>query len=289
MRLSPLTPTAPAAAAAVPAAPALAPAAAAPAPADDPRVAIAAAAERARTFFTGLGVTEAEGNGPVELRYDESVKDAAYQATISTGANGDRLRTDEHVLIGHDPFTGQPFSKAPDIVYHELTHRINEHIVPGFGLTETSRVVDESIADTFAAAIDGNWKIGEGVVSEGMRSLEDPSWQLMLSPTGRVRVDTPTNMNEITTANMAKGPYFNIGPLNHAAFLIGSKLGTEPMARIYLQTLRKHLHASSAMTDLILGTIKSAGELYQPGSAQQTAVRDAWKAVGVRPAAVDSV
>jgi Zn-dependent metalloprotease len=255
-----------------------------------PQAAAAAAATRARAFFDGLGVTAAEGNGPVELRLDPTQKDAAYRANLTlNGPGGKPLFADEHVLLGNDPFTDRPFTGAPDIVFHELTHRVTQHVVPGFGQTPASRVVDESLADTFAAAIDGNWTIGEGILPGGIRSLEHPSTQQMLDGAERVAVRTPTKFEDVTSSSMARGPYFNMGPLNHAAYLVGTSLGTDPMARIYLQALRHHLQPESGMTDLVLGTVRGAGELYGAGSREQAAVRDAWKAVGVRAAAVDAI
>lgn len=253
-----------------------------------PRAEIDVAAARARAYFTSLGLGPSEGNGPVELRYVPESRDAAYRAKLLLAPDGSATRQEEHVEIGHDPFTGQSFSRSPDVVFHELAHRVNDHAVPGFGTNPTSRIVDESLADTFAAAIDGNWTIGEGVVPGGLRSMSDPGSQLMLDGGKRVRVQTPTRIEEITPGSMQRGPYFNIGPVNHAAYLVGTSVGTETMARIYLQALRRHLRPASAITDLVLGTIRGAGELYGNGSREQAAVRDAWKAVGVRAAAVDA-
>lgn len=255
----------------------------------DPHAAIAAAASTASAFFTRLGVTAAEGNAPIPMRYDPSVADAAYRATVTLGADGSRTRSDEHVLIGNDPFTGRPFSSSPDVIYHELTHRINEHLVPGIGSGTTSRMVDESIADTFAAAIDGNWTLGESLVPGGLRSMQDPSRQQMLRDGVREPVETPSRCEQITSDSIDRGPYFNIGPMNHAAYLIGTKLGTDPMAKIYLQALRAHLQPAATMTDLVMGTIRGAVDLYGASSVEQAAVRDAWKAVGVRAGAVDAV
>ncbi|MCW2924747.1 MAG: flagellar biosynthesis protein FlgM [Thermoleophilia bacterium] len=251
--------------------------------------ALAAAATAARDFFTALGVTEAEGNGPIEFRVDPASHDAAYRADLTLAPDGTGSLANERVEIGTDPFTGAPFWQAPDVVYHELTHRVAAHLVPGFGVTPTSRIVDESLADTFAAAIEGNWTLGEGLVPGGLRSSADPSSQLMLDGATRVHVATPTRVDEMTADSLAKGPYFNIGPLNHAAYLVGEALGTGLMARIYLEALRHHLPAAAGVTDLVLGTVRGAGTLFGAGSAEQLAVRDAWKSVGVRAAAVDSI
>lgn len=259
-----------------------------PTPAPPPQ--LVAAIDRARTFFGQLGVTAAEGSGPVPVVFDPTVTDAAYQADAlpSPGASRDRP-TSERILIGTDPFTGRPFHEAPDIVYHEFAHRVQQHLVPGLGEAPTSRIVDESLADTFAAAIDGNWTLAEQLVPGGIRSAAEPGRQLMLDGGCRKVVETPARIEQMTTAAAALGPYHNIGPLNHAAYLVGSSLGLDPMARIYLQALRRHLQPGSGTTDLVIGTIRGAIELYGAGSAQERVVRDAWKAVGVRAAAVDSV
>ncbi len=249
---------------------------------------MAAAASRASAFFDRLGVTAAEGNVPIELRYDPTVKDAAYKAKLGI-VDGKPQLSDEHVDVGKDPFTGKPFSDAPDVLYHELSHHVVSHIVPGLGMSAGSKIVDESLADTFAAAIDGNWTMGEGLVGgSGLRSMQDPSSQLMLDGSNRVVVPTPSKVGDVTEATMQKGAYFNMGPLNHAAYLIGTSQGSDTMARIYLQAVRKHLGPESSMTDLVVGTIRGAGELYGSGSTQQASVRDAWKAVGMRAAAVDA-
>ncbi|MBC7645090.1 MAG: M4 family metallopeptidase, partial [Thermoleophilia bacterium] len=100
---------------------------------------------------------------------------------------------------------------------------------------------------------------------------------------------TAATFDQITTARVAEGPYSNIGPLNNAAYRIGVKLGTDTMARIYLQTLREHLTAEAGPTELVVGTIRAAKQLFGGTSDELTAVRDAWKGVGLRAAAIDSI
>lgn len=246
--------------------------------------------QRARNFFTDLGVSANEGNGPVSIQMDPTKPDAMYSVIDTTLPNGTISRSNEHIMIGRDPFTGKSFGHSPDVILHEYAHRINEHLVPGLGATPLSRIVDESIADTMAAAMDGNWTIGEKIVPGGIRSMEHPESQQILDGSVRKTMPTITKLSQITEQSVKElGPYANMGPLNNAAFRIGTQIGTKPMAQIYLQTLRKHLHPQSAMTDLIVGTIKSAGELFGDHSSQQKIVRDAWISVGAPQGAVTAV
>ena len=258
-------------------------------PVNSPMAQVDAALVQMSEVLSRYGIGEAEGNTGVAVNIDPDSSEAAYKATVSTGPNGERLRENEHIEIGNDPFTGRSFAQAPDIVMHEFMHRVNEHTVPGLGASPTSRIVDEHIADTMASVADGNWTIGEHILDGGVRSLADPSTQQMLLNGERITVSTPTKMGEVTDEAMQLGPYWNIGPLNNAAYRIGEAIGVEKLGQLYIDTLRNHLHAGSATTDLIVGTVRSASDRYGAGSDEVQAVRDAWKAVGVSPAAIDAI
>lgn len=263
---------------------------AAPAPAS-PEANVRVTLGAARNFYSKLGVTPAEGNRTIPTVFRNDIFDASYQAKYVPAANGKLKLANEKLEIGLNPYTKTSFGHSDNVVAHEFAHRINEHIVPGISAGKSSfgKIVDESLADTFAGAITGNWTIGSQIVDGGLRSLKDPSRQHYIKD-GKVEwVNTPAKFGEISQATVGTNPYVNVGPLNNAAYRIAEKIGPEPMAKVYLHAMRNHLKAEATPTDLILGTVKSAHQLFGQSSPESQAVRDAWKAVGVRPASVDSI
>lgn len=259
---------------------------------DDMR-AIRTASNIGRRFFHALGVGTRDGNSSIPFRINPASIEAAYQGRTTDNPDGSVNYIGEHVEVGRNPYTGTSWARSPDILVHERGHAVNEHIVHGIGQTPLSKIVDESLADTWAAAADGNWTIGEGILPGGLRSMADPGRRRVLlhDGDGSEKIGwskVASRLDEIDTATH-EDPYANIGPLNNAAYRIGTTIGTRPMAELYLHTLRHHLTPASGPTELLVGTIRSAGELHGDGSREQQAVRDAWKAVGAPAAAVDAV
>jgi hypothetical protein len=71
--------------------------------------------------------------------------------------------------------------------------------------------------------------------------------------------------------------------LTYSPYLPGGMagLGNDTAARIWYKTLTEHLAPDATFDDARAGAIQSADELYGAGSAEETAVMDAWAAVNV--------
>jgi Zn-dependent metalloprotease len=84
------------------------------------------------------------------------------------------------------------------------------------------------------------------------------------------------------------GVHINSGIPNHAFYLAATAIGGrawEKTGRIWYHALLT-LSPRSAFTDAARATTEKAAVLFGPRSAESTAVRRAWKAVGVVPSVI---
>ncbi len=235
------------------------------------------ALQGARDFFTQLGVGPDEGNdAKLPIRYLADYPNASYMRKSSG---------EEAMNIGINPKTNTSYAMAKDVIAHEYAHRIVRRILDQPGVGEAG-VVNESLADTFAAAIDSrNWTIGEDAQPNGIRSMIHPGRvedELRLTPEKKIR--RPESMDEYLKLSMNTdkgGVHINVGIPNKAAALIGESLGRDTMAKIYLEAIRNDMPQGGGILDLAEATAGSAERIYGANSPQHNAVLDAWNAVGV--------
>lgn len=245
--------------------------------------------------YRELGVLDTEGNGPVVAKFNPGYPNAAY---LPLGSEEHGLPADS-ITVGVDPRSMTPFTDAPDVVAHELAHRIIDHMtrekLEMSPLSEDG-AVHESLADTFAALIDDDWTLGEDLV-QPIRVMDDPErlghpdhvndLERVLSPRGPHMHPVP-----LKTGEMAKDPrtgaeilvpdwHVVAGIPNKAASLIGDALGRETLGKIYLKAVRDYVKPGQEVEGLALATIRSATDLYGAASPQLQATQDAWDAVGV--------
>lgn len=221
--------------------------------------------------------------------------------------------------IGHVP-NGPSFAFAKDVNAHERSHAVVDtyaHLIP---VGETG-AVNESLADTFAMDVDKrNWTVGESVMPGGMRSLRNPSRDQdavtvvktddsvlgqLFGLGGVERQSLPTNYRDYMDTGVDNGGvHVNMGIPNRAAYVIGSKLGRDDMATLYLAAIRDHLNADTirtpkldretlelrahAKTANLLGfgglaksTIEAAQDIYRDRPQHVQVVKDAWASVGL--------
>lgn len=240
--------------------------------------------------FAKLGVTEAEGNGPVKALFIPNFPNAAYapEGVPRLGMPADSIG------IGIDPRSGRSFAEAEDVIAHELAHRVVTHMArQPLSMSPISEdvAVHESLADTFAALIDDDqeWVLGEDLASP-VRIMDRPE-QLghpgsvkdldgALGPNGSLMVSIGTNRR---TGEAIKAPDWHAvaGIPNKAASIIGKELGKEDLGKIYLNAIRKYVAPGQEIEGLARATMKSAAELYGANSRELQATKDAWDAVGV--------
>jgi hypothetical protein len=246
-------------------------------PSRQERIATEQALAGARQFFMSLGVGPDEGNNDnIKIRFLDNYPNASYS----------RINGEEAINIGINPKTGVSYGMAADVIAHEYAHRVVRHILGQPGVGEAG-AVNESLADTFAAAIDTrNWTIGEQAKPGGIRSMIDPG-----RPEDRIKfkdgrsISRPDSMDEFLELDRHTdkgGVHLNMGIPNKAAALIGEQLGREDMARIYMDAIRHEIPRGGGIRELATATAASAVNLFGSGSHEAQAVRDAWAAVGLQ-------
>ncbi|MBV8102686.1 MAG: M4 family metallopeptidase [Verrucomicrobia bacterium] len=196
------------------------------------------------------------------------------------------------------------FTKAVDVIGHELTHGVTQHTA-NLSYHNQSGALNESVSDVFGSLVkqyhnnqdveSADWLIGAGIMAPGMnatalRSMKDPG-SAYDDPKLGGKDPQPKQMNNYvqlpdTEDGDFGGVHINSGIPNHAFYLIAEQLGGHAWERaghIWYSALRQ-LWPSAQFSDLANITFEVAGTLFGAGSAEQQAVRDAWTQVGVAPA-----
>ena len=180
------------------------------------------------------------------------------------------------------------FTKAIDVIAHELTHGVTQYAVPGgLDYVDQSGALNESWSDVFGSVVKqwqqgvsaakADWLIGEGLmaprVGKALRSMKDPG-NRALTWSGD---DQPASMDDYVEDGDV---HTNSGIPNHAFYLAAIGLGGNAWgdaARIWYGAL-PHLTSSATFADAARATIEVAGSL---GKTQAAAVKKAWTTVKV--------
>jgi Zn-dependent metalloprotease len=165
-------------------------------------------------------------------------------------------------MVFGDGSEGMPFALGSDVIAHEFTHRIISRN-GGIEYAGESGAINESLADTMAAALDEDWIVGEDVVEDGIRDMSR-----------KVTMD-----DFVVTDSDHGGVHTNSAIPNHAAYLIGEEVGRDKMGAIYARTIDEHISNDMDFRDLARGTWQAATELYGANSAEARAVKQAWEGV----------
>jgi hypothetical protein len=222
--------------------------------------------EATREVFRGAGASEAVLDRVPE-GYDRSYFNASYRPFH------------DDIRVGRSAETGLPLA-TNDVVAHEFTHKVLHQYAPGLlGATSGGhgRAIHESIADTFAVAVDtDDWTIAEDAVPGGIRSFSHPEVR------GSFRGGEPTP-GPITRDELEHGAeeHLAAGVGNKAAWRIGDALGRDAMVRIYVAALeRRELQGGATYADLARVVRAAATDLYGRGSREASVVDDAWDKAG---------
>lgn len=259
-----------------------------------------AAISETRALFTSLGATEANGAGPIKTIIEQldPMDPAGHFHNASYNPLGDEM------IIGHVPW-GASYAEAKDVIAHEFSHRVIQRIARLLPNGE-SGAVNESLADTFAAAVDTkDWTIAEDVLPTGLRSMIDPGRpeDATTNPKTGEKRPRPSHIRDSSGQSVADDLAHDlVGIPNRAAAQIGEKLGRDEMARLYFTAMKSHLQAepvsipsgdgqtSNLVTfaGLAQSTILAATSLYGSNSDQLDAVKNAWDTVGLNSAAISA-
>lgn len=201
------------------------------------------------------------------------------------------------------------FTKSLDVIAHELTHGVTEFSA-GLIYHRQPGALNESMSDVFGSlvkqwsrgqdAIVADWLIGSEVFTPGMpgdalRSLKAPGTAYDNPLIGRD--PQPAHMNNFrnlpdTRVGDWGGVHINSGIPNHAFYLVAASLGGnawDAPGQIWYDTLTKNLGPEAQFQDFADSTSGVAGRLFGPGSAEQQAVREAWRSVGIRVTGAASI
>jgi Zn-dependent metalloprotease len=187
-------------------------------------------------------------------------------------------------------FTG--FTRAIDVIAHELTHGVTQYMVPGGGLVYDgqSGALNESMSDVFGSVVkqwslkqgpgEADWLIGAGImtpaVGKALRSMAEP---------GNTALTWSGDDQPGTMAGYVEGGdvHVNSGIPNHAFYLAATRLKAnswEKAAPIWYKALSL-LHPEATFAEAAKATVQAAELLYGAGSSEAQAVQGAWREVGV--------
>lgn len=188
------------------------------------------------------------------------------------------------------------FTIAPDVVGHELTHGVTDS-EGGLTYLKQSGALNESLSDVFGiltkqyrlrqSADDSDWLIGVGlfrpsVDARGLRSMAKPGSAYDDPVLGKD--PQPGHMRDyVNTTDDHGGVHINSGIPNHAFYLAAKALGGyawERAGQVWYDTLlSKKLKPG---IDFAGFASLSAEVAAQQGKRVESAVRAAWRSVGVQ-------
>src|SRR5205823_3575683 len=169
--------------------------------------------------------------------------------------------------------------------YEDQSGALNEHFSDVMG----SLVKQWKNGQTAAQA---DWLIGQGILAPGvkgvaLRSMKAPGTAYN-DPATLGKDPQPDNMkNFVNTSQDNGGVHINSGIPNKAFFNLAIALGGyawQKAGQIWFNAFTTKLDTTAQFVDAANATYQAAGELYGPGRAEQIAVGQAWKNVGVNVA-----
>ena len=191
------------------------------------------------------------------------------------------------------------FTKVIDIIGHELTHGVTQYEA-NLVYRDQPGALNESISDVFGSLVkqrvknhtaeQADWLIGEGlftsnVDAEGIRSMKAPGTAYDDPVLGRD--PQPGHMDDyVETSSDNGGVHINSGIPNKAFYNVATEIGGfawEKAGAIWYLALCDELQPTSDFQAAANATYKVAGTLYGKDSAEQRAVYNGWKAVGLIP------
>ena len=220
-------------------------------------------------------------------------------ATVHYGKDYDNAFWDGGQMVFGDGdgevFLG--FTRSITVIGHELAHGVVE-ATAALEYQGQSGALNESIADVFGAmvdqmahgrtAADADWLIGSALFAPGVtgRALRD-----MLHPGTAYDDDVlgrdpqPDHMRHFVDTNTDNGGvHINSGIPNRAFALSAIALGGhswERAGQVWYRALTTELSSTATFLEFADATVSAADAEYGEGSEVSTAVRDAWKKVGV--------
>ncbi|MBD2742623.1 M4 family metallopeptidase [Coleofasciculus sp. FACHB-1120] len=224
------------------------------------------------------------------LRLDSTVHfDVKYDNAFWNG--------DQMVYGDGDGEIFERFTKAIDVIGHELTHGVTQYEANLIYYGE-SGALNESFSDVFGSLVkqrvlnqtaeEADWIIGEGLFTAnvkgvGIRSMKAPGTAYDDPVLGK-DPQPATYKDRYKGLEDNGGVHINSGIANRAFYLAAVEIGGyawEKAGKIWYIALRDRLRSRANFKRAANTLVKVAGELYGEGSQEQNAVRTGWKEVGV--------
>jgi Zn-dependent metalloprotease len=189
------------------------------------------------------------------------------------------------------------FTKAIDVVGHELTHGVTQ-FEANLTYYQQAGALNESFSDVFGsivkqyhlkqAATDADWIIGEGIFTPnvkgvGIRSMKAPGTAYNDPVLGKD--PQPENMKDyVNTSSDNGGVHINSGIPNYAFYVAATEIGGyswEKAGLIWYVTLKDRMKFDTNFQQCASLTFQVAAEKFGTGSLEQEAVRKGWSAAGI--------
>ncbi|MEO6999582.1 MAG: protealysin inhibitor emfourin, partial [Terracoccus sp.] len=249
--------------------------------------------------YDGLGATWTL----YSVEYDRDSLDGKGMpllATVHYGQNYDNAFWDGSQMVfgDGDGVIFERFTKSLDVIGHELTHGVTEHTA-GLMYQGQSGALNESVSDVFGSlvkqyalkqtAADADWLIGGELLNPSVsgRALRDMLHPGTAYDDSRLGQDPqPADMaHYVQTSDDSGGVHINSGIPNRAfalaATAIGGNAWGDAGAIWYAVLTGDGIKADCDFPTFADLTVAAAAAAHGDGSAQHTAVREAWTTVGV--------
>ena len=188
------------------------------------------------------------------------------------------------------------FTKAIDVIGHELTHGVTQYTAK-LEYQDQSGALNEHISDVFGSIVkqysmkqnakQADWLIGQGLFTPkingvALRSMKAPGTAYDDPLIGKD--PQPGNMQDYNdTTEDNGGVHINSGIPNRAFYLISTDIGGyswDKAGKIWYKTLDL-LNANSDFADMAACTLEAATTLFGNQSAERESVRKGWDGVGI--------
>ena len=219
---------------------------------------------------------------------------APLKSTVHYGSNyNNAFWNGSQMVYGDgDGVTFTSLSGGIDVVGHELTHAVTENSSNLIYQNE-SGALNEAVSDIFGTLVEyydnrnPDWEIGEDIYTPGkagdaLRSMSDPA-----------KYGDPDHYSKRYTGSSDNGGvHTNSGIINKAAYLLANGgthygvtvngVGNDKLGAIYYRANTQYFTQSTTFSQARAGLVQAAADLYGANSAEVTAVKQSYDAVGVK-------
>ncbi|WP_250455839.1 M4 family metallopeptidase [Caballeronia sp. ATUFL_M2_KS44] len=237
-----------------------------------------------------------------EIYHRNSIDDAGMPliGTVHYGQEYDNAfwNSQQMVFGDGDGTLFNRFTVALDVIGHELTHGVTEHVA-ALAYSGQPGALNESVSDVFGSLIKqyalkqtadkADWIIGAGLLAKGvkgvgLRSMKEPGTAYDDPVLGKD--PQPADMaHYVPTAQDNHGVHINSGIPNRAFCLAAIDIGGyawDKAGRIWYETMNdSHIKPNATFKTFAKLTVANANRLYGANSAESKAVSKAWDTVGV--------